>query len=128
MHYPDEWGSKSHLGKRSAQFREDFERTMSDEVLPWVSSLLLLKWHRPVAAFFARYRLDGSGHDLYSLLLWELKTRGLLGRVMLGSLNYDCLLEQAMLELGLTTDYMLDDAHPKAFHPSCEGFTGRATS
>ena len=38
-------------------------------------------------------------------------------RVTLGSLNYDCLLEQAMAELGLATDYMLDDAHPAGSIP-----------
>jgi len=107
---PKEWGSESPLGKMwAAQLRADFERTMCEEVLPGVSSLSLIEWHRPVAAFFARYSLDGGGRDMYSLLLSELKARGLLGRVMLGSLNYDCLLEQAMLELHLATDYMLDD-------------------
>ena len=110
--YPNEWGSGSQLGKWADKFRHDFEQTMFDEVMPRVPSLSLLEWHRPVAAFFARYRLDGSGHDMYSRLLAELKTKGLLGRLTLGSLNYECLLEQAAVKLGLATDYMLDDAHP----------------
>lgn len=128
--YPSEWGSESHLGKMwAAQLREDFERTMCEEVLPWVSSLSLIEWHRPVAAFFARYGLDGSGRDMYSRLLSGLRTRGLLGRVMLGSLNYDCLLEQAMLELRLTADYMLDNSPPEGsiplakIHGSCNFIT-----
>lgn len=60
--YPNEWGSGSQLGKWADKFRHDFEQTMFDEVLPRVPSLSLLEWHRPVAAFFARYR---SGHDMY---------------------------------------------------------------
>ena len=110
--YPNEWGAQSHLGIWAEKFRNDFERTMFDEVLPRVPSLSLLEWHRLVATYFARYRLDGSGRDMYSRLLAELKTKGLLGRLTLGSLNYDCLLEQAMVEFGLATDYMLEDTHP----------------
>jgi hypothetical protein len=128
--YPTEWGSESHLGRMwAAPLREDFERAMYEEVLPRVPSLSLLEWHRPVAAFFAGYRLDGGGCDMYSLLLLGLRTKRLLGRVMFGSLNYDCLIEQAMLELGLTADYMLEDALPQGsiplakIHGSCNFIT-----
>lgn len=116
--YPDKWGSESHLGKMwAAQLRDDFERTMYEEVLPKVSSLSLLEWHRCVAEFFAGYRLPRGRRDMYSLLLSGLRTRGLLERVTLGSLNYDCLLEQAMLGLRLITDYMLDDFAPQESVP-----------
>jgi len=65
VQYPREWGSASHLGKMwGTQFRADFERTMGEEVLPWVSSLTLLEWHRRVAEFFARYRLEDGGLDM----------------------------------------------------------------
>src|SRR5262245_57045116 len=65
--YPKDWGSESHLGKMwASQLRDDFERTMYEEVLPKVSSLPLLEWHRRVAEFFATYRVDGSGQDMYS--------------------------------------------------------------
>jgi hypothetical protein len=108
--YPKEWGSESHIGKMwAAQLRDDFERTMYEEVLPRVSSLSLLEWHRRIAEFFAICRLDGGRRDMYSVLLSGLRTRGLLERVTLGSLNYDCLLEQAMLGFRLIVDYMLDD-------------------
>ena len=107
--YPNVWGSESVVGNMwSAQLRNDFERAMSEEILPKTPSLCLLEWHRDIAVFFAQYRLDAGRRDMYSLLLSELKTKGLLPRVMLASLNYDCLLEQAMLDLGLGTDYMLD--------------------
>jgi hypothetical protein len=116
--YPDKWGSESHLGKMwAAQLRDDFERTMYEEVLPEVSSLSLLEWHRCVAEFFAGYRLPRGRRDMYSLLLSGLRTRGLLERLTLGSLNYECLLEQAMLGLRLITDYMLDDFAPQESVP-----------
>jgi len=131
VHYPREWGSESHLGKMwGTQFRADFERTLSEQVVPQVSSLTLLEWHRRVAEFFARYRLEEGGLDMYSQLLLALQTKGLLARVMVGSLNYDCLLEQAMLGLGLTADYMLDDLAPQGsiplakIHGSCNFITG----
>jgi hypothetical protein len=131
VQYPREWGSASHLGKMwGTQFRADFERTMGEEVLPRVSSLTLLEWHRRVAEFFGRYRLEEGGLDRYSQLLLELQTKGLLPRVMVGSLNYDCLLEQAMFGLRLTTNYMLDDlASPGSvplakIHGSCNFITG----
>jgi len=130
VQYPKEWGSESQLGKVwAAQLRADFELTMFQEVLLNVPSLSLLEWHRPVAEFFAKYCLDGSRRDMYSLLLSGLRTSGLLERVTLGSINYDCLLEQAMLGLGLSTDYMLDnpasqESIPLAkIHGSCNFIT-----
>ena len=129
--YPKEWGSESHIGKMWAtQLRNNFERTMHKEVLPKVCSLSLLEWHRRVAEFFARYRLDGGGHDMYSLLLSGLGIRSLLKRLTLGSLNYDCLLEEAILGLRLSMDYMLDNRAPQGSmplakpHGSCNFITG----
>ena len=129
--YPKEWGSESHLGKMWAtQLRDDFERAMSEEVLPKVCSLSLLEWHRRVAEFFAGYHLDGDGRDMYSLLLSGLESSGLLKRLTLGSLNYDCLLEEAIIGLGLSTDYMLDDRARQGSiplvkpHGSCNFITG----
>jgi hypothetical protein len=86
--YKNDWGSESHLGKMwGRQFRNDFERTMFEEVLPNIPSLSLLEWHRPVATFFAGFRLDGSRQDMYSQLLSGLRTKSLLGRLTLGSLK-----------------------------------------
>jgi len=135
--YPKEWGSESYLGQKWAtQFRkdEDIEKTMSENVLPNEPSLSLLEWHRPVAKFFAQYRLDGSGNDMYSLLLSGLRSKGLLGRLFLGSINYDCLLEQAMIELGLSHNYMLNDRAPEGslplakIHGSCNFITDDLSS
>src|SRR5215813_3940810 len=62
VHYPREWGSESHLGKMwGTQFRTDFERTLSEQVVPQVSSLTLLEWHRRVAEFFALPTQDLEG-------------------------------------------------------------------
>jgi len=129
--YPKEWGAESHLGRMWAtQFRGDFERTMSEEVLPVTPSLSLLEWHRCIAEFFGRYRLEEGGLDMYSRLLSELQTRGLMERILFGSLNYDCLFEHAMLGLDLAIDYLLDDLAPLGaipvtkIHGSCNFITG----
>jgi hypothetical protein len=73
-----------------------------------VPSLTLLEWHRCVSQFFAKYTLDTHGLDCYSALLSGLRTKGVIARVIFGTLNYDCLLEQAIARLGLDVDYMLD--------------------
>jgi hypothetical protein len=108
--YPNVWGPDSHIGKMWAdKLRRDFERTMAEDVVPWVPSLTLLEWHRCVSQFFARYSLEEHGRDCYSMLLSGLRTKGLLARVTFGTLNYDCLLEQAIARLGIDVDYLLDD-------------------
>jgi len=109
--------------------QRDFEQAMEDDVLPKVPSISLLEWHRSIAAFFAGYKLDGSGRDMYSQLLLGLRKKRLLGRVTLGSTNYDCLLEQAMLEHKICFDYMLEDPLPQEsipllkIHGSCNFIT-----
>src|SRR5262249_19718053 len=49
------------------------------------------------------------GEDLYSVLLSEINKRGLWERIMFGSLNYECLLEQSLSRISIVTDYMLGD-------------------
>ena len=72
--YPNVWGPHSHIGKMWAdKLRRDFERTMAEDVVPWVPSLTLLEWHRCVSQFFARYSLEEHGRDCYSMLLSGLK-------------------------------------------------------
>jgi hypothetical protein len=108
--YPTIWGPGSHIGRMWAdKLMLDFERTMAEDVLPWVPSLNLLEWHRCVAQFFAGYHLSEEGQDCYSALLSGLMSKGLLRRTLLGTLNYDCLLEQAMARLRLNVSYMLDE-------------------
>jgi len=116
--YPKQWGVESHLGKKWANhFRTHFELTMYEEVMPRVPSLDLLEWHRPMAEFFARYHLAGGQKDMYSVLVSALTTSGCLTRVTLGSLNYDCLLEQAIAGLGLAIDYTCDASTSRRFVP-----------
>lgn len=115
--YPKEWGAQSHLAFWADKLRHDFERTMFDEVLIRVDSLSLLEWHRCVSTFFAKFQVDDSGLDMYSRLLTALKSNGVLSRVTFGSLNYDCLFEQAVAKLGLSIDYMLSDTHSPSLIP-----------
>jgi hypothetical protein len=108
--YPSVWGPDSHIGRTWAdKLMRDFERTMAEDVLPCVPSLSLLEWHRCVAQFFAGHNLSEEGEDCYSALLSGLMSKGLLRRIMFGTLNYDCLFEQAMTRLRLDVSYMLDD-------------------
>jgi hypothetical protein len=124
--YPKVWGPESHAGRYwGTHLRNDFEKTMADMVLPHVPSLSLLEWHRCVAEFFAAYNLDQTGQDCYSTLLSGLKSSGLLDRIFFATLNYDCLLEQAVARLEFNVNYILDDlglhhAVPLAkIHGSC---------
>jgi hypothetical protein len=128
--YPNAWGSESHLGKLYGQrFRHDFELAMFQNVLPSEPSLSLLESHRHIASFFARYSLSGGGRDVYTRLVSELSAEELLPRVTLASLNYDCLLEHAISDLGLVFDYMLEDLSSEGsiplakIHGSCNFIT-----
>jgi hypothetical protein len=128
--YPEQWGTKSHLGRMwASQFRADFEQTMYEEVMPKTPSLNLLEWHRPMAAFFAKYRLAGNQMDMYSVLISGLMRRSSLTNVTLGSLNYDCLLEQAIAGLRLAVDYTCNAStsgglvHVAKVHGSCNFIT-----
>ncbi len=82
--FPKEWGSESRLGRYSDGLRQDFERTMSDEVCRWVPSIAVLEWQRPMARYFARFAPDGTGDDLYSRLLRFLREHGKIQRAMFG--------------------------------------------
>ena len=44
--YPEVWGSGSHLARYSEALRQDFEKTMFDEVTLWDPSLSVLEWQR----------------------------------------------------------------------------------
>ncbi len=54
---------------------------------------------------------------MYSVLVRDLSEKERLGRVVFGTLNYDCLLEQALLDLDFTVDYMLDNANEASSVP-----------
>lgn len=126
--YPKEWGPESHLGFYSDGLRQDFERTMSDEVCQRVASIAVLEWQRPMALYFARFAPDGTGDDLYSRLLSFLREHGKIQRAMFGSLNYDCIFEQASVAAGFHVDYLGEQGGTESIkvlkiHGSCNFVT-----
>ena len=60
---------------------------------------------KPLAQCFSQFLLDETRADCYSRLLDELRKSGKIEETIFGSLNYDCLLEQAASHLGLRVDY-----------------------
>jgi hypothetical protein len=53
-----------------------------------------------MALYFSKFTPDGTGEDLYSRLLSALRGCGKLREAIFGSLNYDCIFEQAASRLG----------------------------
>ncbi len=110
---PAEWGPASYLGKYSLQFQQDFEKTYSQVVIkeaPFTRDTLTLLEHlRPLALYFSQFILDGTRLDFYSQLLSVLMRSGKLQRSVFGSLNFDSLLEQAAVALGLRVDYRCNE-------------------
>jgi len=112
--FPAVWGPQSRLARYAAGLRQDFEKTMFEDVCRWEPSLNILEWHRPMAMFFAGFRPDGTGQDLYSRLLAFLLEQRLLRASVFGSLNYDCIFERAALRLGLRPIFGLDGSDGNA--------------
>src|SRR5215510_11141523 len=96
--FPAGWGPESSLGQYGDVLRKNFEEAMFNEITFWFPSLILLEWHRDMARYFARFEV-GDG-NLYHRLLDHLHSSGLLDRVVVVSLNYDCLPEKAASALG----------------------------
>jgi hypothetical protein len=90
--YPDSWGSQF-TAEENALFREDFEQGMS---MLWgnqgnrAQRLII-----DMALYFTRFRITGPNR--YSDLLRALFSKGNDHRVVFCTLNYDCLLEQALM-------------------------------
>jgi hypothetical protein len=114
--FPREWGSESPLRLYADGFRKDFEKTMSEEICLWKPALNILEWQRSMALYFSGFALDGSGEDLYCKLIECLQRTGKLARTTFGSLNYECLFEQAAYRKGYHVDY---DCHQSTSDSIC---------
>ena len=62
-----------------------------------------------MALYFSQFILDGAQSDRYSRLLSVLKSSGKIQQSVFGSLNFDSLLEQAAVALGLRVDYRCNE-------------------
>ena len=117
------------LGKCATEFRQSFEETFTEVVLKHSSgggagpftpdSLTLLENQRVLAQFFSRFILTNPNN--YSKLLTLIHG---CKRALFGSLNYECLLEQAAENLGMQVDYAcetdsFDVASVAKLHGSC---------
>ena len=111
---PSNWGQESKMAQSAGEFRTDFENAYSrfvvgvpDDNSPRITlpSLTILERQIPLALYFSRFSLDGSGSDLYSKLLSRLKDCSAVHKCFFGSLNYDALFEQSVSRMGLLVDY-----------------------
>lgn len=129
--FPQDWGPESSLAVHADKFRENFEQTFWEEVLTFGggiprAALTLLEKQRPLALYFPRFILDPSGLDYYSKLLSRLKDSGKIPHCLIGSINYDCLFEQAAHKLGRRVDYMCTSSESlrvAKLHGSCNFVT-----
>jgi hypothetical protein len=130
--FPDEWGPLSRLGNHAAEFRADFEGAFTEFALRAPETRLgisrraidSLEDLRTPAIYFCQFNFDPDGSDCYSKLILALKNFGSLSSCIFGSLNYDCLFEQAASILGHRIDYSCvstraDEIRVAKIHGSC---------
>lgn len=119
-HFPQEWGyhvqiGGYRLGDYREEFKENFEKTFAkiflrvheDDESPRTTpdTLTILEQQRTLALYFSQFVLDSSRQDPYSKLLASLIKSRKIQVSQFGSLNYDCLFEQAAHGLGVRVDY-----------------------
>ena len=130
---PKDWGAGTEMAAHSDAFRENFEEAFYNIVLtfnggiPRGSALVLLEKQRPLALYFSRFALDSSGLDCYSRLFRSLHAAGAIQNSLFGSLNYDCLFEQAVQRCGYPIDYWSrrpESVRLAKLHCSCNFLTG----
>ena len=120
-YYPPSWGSLPKEIKDS--FGDGFEqgmRVLWDKYSPNIALLM-----RHMTLYLAQFRPDDSQQDLYSRLLQQLKTR----RILLSTLNYECILEIAASTIGSKIDYgggevASDAVQIMKLHGSCNFLSG----
>jgi hypothetical protein len=136
--FPAAWGSGSPLATHATAFRKNFEEAFSEFVLGipkdlsmsfFPPTLNLLERQRTLAIYFSQFRLDpAAGADCYTHLIRAIKNAGVLALCTFGSLNYDCLMEQAAHALGIPVDYSCTSDAPNQIrvakiHGSCNFIT-----
>jgi len=139
VQFPDEWGPASRLARHADAFRTDFEAAFTEFVLQMPDTvsygispptLNLLEGQRTLAIYFSQFTQDGDSEDSYSKLILALKKSGSLSSCVFGSLNYDCLFEQAAHMLGSGVDYSCSamqatEVRVAKIHGSCNFVTPR---
>jgi hypothetical protein len=135
--FPEEWGAAGPLAKHSDAFRDNFEEAFTEFFLKMPRdrslgftppTLNLLEGQRTLAIYFSQFTLDAAGADCYSNLIRAVKNAGVLSLSTFGSLNYDCLMEQAAYTQGISVDYTCASGAPNQIrvakiHGSCNFVT-----
>ena len=131
--YPDTWG------KISGQFADNFKSltfeggmlALYEPPQPYNVNNLL----NDMGMYFARFKIDDIKDNLYYQLFNRYRTRILEGKIVLSTLNYDCLIEYALFGSNITSiAYYGDDNGAKLLklHGSCNfiprGFTVARTN
>src|SRR5262249_8401754 len=134
----EKWGLGSLFAAHSEALQHHFEDAFAKVVLgesdddhaPRVMwpSLNILEAQSPIALYFSQFSVEASGLDCYSQLILGLKRAGRLSDCLFYTLNYDCLLEQAAVLMGLNVDYSCtqnEAIHMAKLHGSCNLITER---
>jgi hypothetical protein len=94
--YPGSWAALPN--EVSLALRQNFEGGM--KIIYERMSRAIPQLMREMAVYFAQFR-PASGRSLYCSLLDRLRSLGLIERVLLSTLNYDCVLEFSLLQKGI---------------------------
>ena len=112
--YPETWG------KISGQFADNFKSlTFEDGLLvlyeapqPYNINNLL----NDMGMYFTKFKIDNMKDNLYYQLFIRYKSNILKGEIVLSTLNYDCLIEYALIGSNITSiAYYGDDDGARAF-------------
>ena len=99
--YPATWGALP------PEYIKEFENNFESGMLKvmesgnhWISPLM-----QAMTLFFSSFTPDSSGLDLYSQLITKLKTTGGTINTLFSTLNYECVLELAASQQGVSVNY-----------------------
>jgi len=102
QHYPNTWGALP--PDYSTEFKSNnLEQGMlkvTESAEHWIGPLM-----QTMTLFFTSFAPDRSRSDLYSQLLAQLRTENAISDTLFSTLNYECILELAASQLGLTVSY-----------------------
>ncbi len=127
--FPKSWGVLPQDAKD--EFEVNFERGMG--VIWDKYSGAVVELMRHMALYFAQFRAKKPGSTAYASLAREIQQRKLNGKVIVATLNYECLLELEFSHAGVEFSYSLEEVPQGTIkvlkpHGSCnfipEGISG----
>ncbi|MDH5184338.1 MAG: hypothetical protein OEX12_10650 [Gammaproteobacteria bacterium] len=102
--YPASWGSLSpHIVKKISSDFEQGMKIIYDELGSAIPGLM-----RELAVYLIQFRSYNKS-TLYNLLIADLNEAGILHKTLFSTLNYDCILEFCLAEMGHNISYFDDD-------------------